>query len=151
MGYTMGKTIALKITEKEDQIIQQLNRQGITNSELLRTALRQYFRQLYESTSHHLVQAGVVEVDEHSIPPIQDSLEEVKEELIELREQTKRTKEQIEDDILNLHKQLYQLTQSRNIITQMGDPFKDTLENDIHDEVDEFLKKRSIQEDLLRK
>ncbi len=147
----MGKTIALKITEKEDQIIQQLNRQGITNSELLRTALRQYFRHLYESTSQHLQEAGVVEVDEHSIPPIQDSLEEVKEELIELREQTKRTKEQIERDILNLHKQLSQLAQTSQVTTQRRDPFKDTFENDIHDEVDEFLKKRSNQGDRIRK
>jgi len=147
----MGKTIALKITEKEDQIIQQLNRQGITNSELLRTALRQYFKHLYETTSQHLEQAGVVEIDEHSIPPIQDSLEEVKEELIELREQTKRTKQQIESDICNLHTQLAQLSQSSHVATRMSDPFKDTYENDIHSEVDEFLKRRSICEDTLKK
>jgi len=39
----LGKVIALKLTDKEERIINRLNHEGISNSELIRDALWHYF------------------------------------------------------------------------------------------------------------
>jgi gas vesicle protein len=151
MGSAMGKTIALKLTEKEDQIIRQLNKQGISNSELLRTALRQYFEYLHESISQYHQEERIPQINESNLPTIRESLEGLKEEVVGLREQTKRTKEQIESDIVNLQNQLHQLSISTLVTKQTREPIKAIIGNDIHNEIDEFLKKRLYLEDLWRR
>ena len=47
----MGKTIALKLSKKEEQIITQFNKKGMTNSDLLRSALRLYVQNIPEFSS----------------------------------------------------------------------------------------------------
>ena len=151
MGFAMGRTIALKLTEKEDQIVTQLNKQGVSNSELLRNALRQYFEYLQESTAPEQQEKNTIQSDGQSIPTVHESFEGLKQELEGLREQTKKTKEQIESDIGSLEKQLHQLSVSGLVTTQMRVPMKVPVVKDIHNEVDEFLKSRSHRVDLWRK
>jgi uncharacterized phage infection (PIP) family protein YhgE len=151
MGSTMSKTIALKLSEKEDQIVKQLNKQGITNSELLRNALRQYFEYLHESIAQEFEKESITQLDEHNLSTFHESFEGLKGELEELREQTKKTKEQIENNIVNLQNQLHQLSRTSQVIKQTREPTKANIVTDIHYEVDEFLKKGSHRDDLLRK
>lgn len=50
-GIRMGKTIALKLSKKEEQLITQCNEKGMTNSDLLWSALRHYFQDRCEVPS----------------------------------------------------------------------------------------------------
>jgi hypothetical protein len=151
MGFAMGRTIALKLTEKEDQIVTQLNKQGVTNSELLRNALRQYFEYLQESISSEQQEKNPIQRDRESILPVHESFEGLKLELEGLQVQTKKTKEQIESDIGSLQKQIHQLSIPEPVTKQVRAPMKITVVKDIHNEVDEFLKNRSHRSDLWKK
>jgi hypothetical protein len=147
----MGRTIALKLTEKEDQIVTQMNKQGISNSELLRNALRQYVESLQQPTDQEHQEKSVAQINENEIPIVQESFEGLKQELEVLRDQTKKTKEQIDIDMGILQRQLYQLSMTRLVTKQAKEHLQRPVIADIHTEVDEFLKKRSLQGTLWRK
>jgi hypothetical protein len=147
----MGKTIALKLSEKEDQIITQINKQGISNSELLRNALRQYFEYLQESLDPDSQQRSTLRSEEPISVAVQESFEGLKQDVQALREQTKKTQQQIEQDIAKLQSQLQQLTIKNNTMVKTSGPNGSTIAVNVHHEVDEFLKKRSQQNDLWRK
>jgi len=149
MGSAMGRTIALKLTEKEDQIVTQMNKQGMSNSELLRNALRQYFESLQQITGEDHPEKSVTQISENDLPVVQESFEGLKQELEDLREHTKKTKEQIDIDMGILQKQLLQLSMTRLVTKQTKE--RQPSVRDIHSEVDEFLKKRSHQTELWKK
>lgn len=147
-GSAMGRTIALKLSEKEEKIITQLNKQGISNSELLRNSLRYYFEFLHESTSQDTQEKSILLGEEKVASGSHESIDELKQEIHELRKLTKKTQEQLESDIGKLHRQLYHLSIISPISKQIRSPLNIEVISDIHHEVDEFLQKRSQRLEL---
>jgi 3-oxoacyl-ACP reductase-like protein len=70
------------------------------------------------------------------------SLEGLKLEMQELRQQMKDKQEQIEIDVETLQRQLDHLPITGSISKQISTPVKIKATSDIHHEVDDFLKKR---------
>ncbi len=147
-GFTMRRTIALKLSEEEDQIVTQLNKKGVSNSELLRNALRQYFELIHESPFQDDQLKSSLHMEEHSNMGFHKSLEGLKQEMQELRNQMKKTQVQVESDVMILQRQMYQRPITNQISKQISVPVKVNAVFDIHHEVDEFLKKRSQRTDL---
>jgi hypothetical protein len=135
----MSRTIAVKISEKEEQIITHLNRQGISNSEILRTALHHYFELLHQPIPEDKPEKDIL------------SLMELKDEMQLLQEQTRRSQEQLEHEIGKLHRQLYQLTADPNVVPRVSLLGKRERIGDIHREVDEFLRTITQQVKMGRK
>ena len=76
----MGKTIGLKLNDKEERIVGQLTREGISHSELLRDALWQYFStpgKPVNQTKHDEVNIGLESVN----PIARDYINHLKEEI----------------------------------------------------------------------
>jgi len=144
----MGRTIALKLSEKEEKIVTQLNKQGISNSELLRNSLRYYFEFIHESTSQDTQEKRILHGEEKVASGSHESIDELKQEIHELRKLTKKTQEQLESDIGKLHRQLYLLSSISPISKQMRSPLNIEVISDIHHEVDEFLQKQSQRLEL---
>jgi hypothetical protein len=141
-GSAMGRTIGLKLSEKEEKIVTQLNKQGISNSELLRNSLRHYFEFLHESTSQDTQEKSILHTGEKVVFGPHESIGELKLEIHELRQLTKKTQEQLESDIGKLHRQLYELSIQSLVSKQIVSPLKIEVISDIHHEVDDFLQKR---------
>ena len=150
-GFAMRRTIALKLSEEEDQIVTQLNKQGVSNSELLRNALRQYFEYIHESPSQDYQLKSSLSMEEPTNTGFNDSFKGLKQEMQELREQMKITQVQVESDVMTLQRQMYQLPITSQISKQISAPVKVKAVSDIHHEVDEFLKKRSQRMDVWKK
>jgi hypothetical protein len=150
-GCAMGKTIALKLSEKEDQIVTQINKQGISNSELLRSALRRYFEYLERSIDSANQEKNTICLEEQIPSVIQEGFEGLKHDVQALREQTKRTQEQIENDIIKLQKQLQALSGKEHSTMQGTGQTSVKIAPNVHREVDEFLKKRSQRVDVFKK
>lgn len=147
-GFAMHRTIALKLSEEEDQIVTQLNKQGVSNSELLRNALRQYFEYIHESPSQNYQLQSSLSMEEHTNTGFSESFKGLKLEMQELREQMKKTQDLVEIDVMTLQRQLDQLPITGLISKQISAPVKVKIASDIHHEVDEFLKKQSQRMDL---
>lgn len=147
----MRRTIALKLSEEEDQIVTQLNKKGVSNSELLRNALRQYFELIHESQCEDDQLKSSLHMQEHTTTGFNDSFKGLKQEMQELREQMKITQVQVESDVMTLQRQMYQLPITGQISKQISAPVKVKAVSDIHHEVDEFLKKRLQRMDLWKK
>jgi hypothetical protein len=144
----MHRTIALKLSEEEDQIVTQLNKKGVSNSELLRTALRQYFELIHESPFQDDQLKSSLHTEEHTNMGFNDSFKGLKQEMQELREQLKKTQVQVESDVMILKRQMYQQPIASQIFKQISAPVKVKAISDIHHEVDEFLKRRSQRMDV---
>jgi len=147
-GLAMRRTIALKLSEEEDQIVTQLNKKGVSNSELLRNALRQYFEYIHESPFQDYQLKPSLSMEEPTNTGFNESFEGLKLEMQELREQMKKTQELVEIDVMTLQRQLDQLPITGPISNQISAPVKVKAVSDIHHEVDEFLKKQSQRMDL---
>lgn len=135
----MSRTIAVKISEQEEQIITHLNRQGINNSEILRNALHHYFELLHQPIPEDKPEKNML------------SLMELKNEMHVLQEQTRRSQEQFKHEIAKLHRQLYQLTADPSVFLRASSLGKPEWSTDIHKEIDEFLQKQAHQEKMCRK
>lgn len=150
MGCNMGKTVALKLTEKEEQIITHLNKQGMSNSEVLRSALHQFFKTI-ENPCKEIVTENKTFPQEDTDTPTVTSLRMLNQEVQELKEQTKRSQDKLESEIAHLQRTTYKMSMLNPSIHRITDPFRMSVVTDIHHEVDEFLKKRNEQKDLLIK
>ena len=150
-GFTMHRTIALKLSEEEDQIVTQLNKKGVSNSELLRNALRQYFELIHESPFQDDQLKSSLHMEGHTNTGFNESIEGLKQEMQELREQMKKTQMQVESDVMILQRQMYQLPITSQISKEISAPVNVKTVSDIHHEVDEFLKKRLQRMDLWKK
>jgi gas vesicle protein len=139
----MGKTIALKLSEKEEQIITQLNKQGMSNSKLLRNALYQYFEHIHVSSIEDIQMKNTFVKEENTQTEFSDSFKELKQEMQELREQVKKTQKQVENNVRTLQRQLYLFTVTAPISQQIPSPVKRDIVRDIHQQVDEFLNNQS--------
>lgn len=146
----MGKTIGLKLTEKEERIVSQLTREGISHSELLREALWNYFSPK-ENTIDQFVQVDEKEEKEDEVvslspqiinPIIADYIEHLKSEIDKLREENFRLQEQIRNEVTRLRGQLHRLSVSSETSRSFSNGEIKSI-SDISDEVDNLLKKES--------
>src|SRR4030042_945308 len=110
-GMPMGRTIAMKLTDKEERIVNRLNRAGVSNSELLRDALWQYFKTITDEED--LPETHTVHQPGGTISPVaQEYITHLKDEIQQLRDQNISFQRQIGEEISRLHHQLYRI--SRN-------------------------------------
>lgn len=137
----MGKTIALKLTKKEEQIIAELNKLGLTNSDLLRNALREYLAYIHESSSEDKELKNIFIKQEDKQIRLFDTFKELKQDIQQLQEEMKKTQKQFENDMTLLQRRLYLLSVDHPIAAQHSVSGKEQSVHDIHQEVDEFLKK----------
>lgn len=135
----MGKTIALKLSKKEEQIITQFNKKGMTNSDLLRSALRHYVQNIPEFSSEDTQMKNIFVKQETIQSDFFDSVKELKSELQVLQGQLERTQKQVESEIKTLQRQLYLLTATTSSARQSCSSVKIDIARDIHQQVDEFL------------
>lgn len=138
----MGKTIALKLTEKEEKIVAQFNKQGVSNSNLIRNALRHYIITRPEYSSIDSQMKNVFIKDENEQTTFSKSLIELKQEIIQLREQMKKTQKQVESNVMAFQRRLYLLSLSTPLSQQIPTPIKLDIVQEIHQQVDEFLNNR---------
>jgi hypothetical protein len=141
-GCTMGRTIALKLSEKEDEIVTQFNKLGMSNSELLRAALRQYFEQCNMASNPDHQIKNIFPSEENIHTDVSGPFNGLKQEVQDLQEQMKRTENQIEHNITKLQRQIDLLLTMDPFLEQVSSAMKFDVINDIHHEIDEFLKKR---------
>jgi hypothetical protein len=140
----MGKTIALKLSENENQIITQLNNQGVCNSDLLRSALRQYFESLQNSLSQEQQGKNMSDIHQVAERPQADLLCVMKNEIRALQEQIKHDREQTEKHIKSLESQLVQATH-HTFPTKLIIQRHHEIPSNVDQQVDEFLKNRPKQ------
>src|SRR4030042_916556 len=141
-GICMGKTIALKLSKREEQVIAQFNKQGMTNSELLRSALRQYVQNMPEFSSDDALIKNIFVKQEDVQTDFFDSVEELKSDMQGLQEQLVNTQKKVESEMKTLQRQFYLLTAASS---SQEDPSSVKLDiaRDIHQQVDEFLYKQT--------
>jgi len=135
----MGKTIALKLSKKEEQIITQFNKMGMTNSDLLRSALRVYVQNTPEFSSEDVQMKNIFVKQETVQSDFFDSVVQLKSELQVLQGQLERTQKQVESEMKTLQRQLYLLTATTSSTEQSCSSVKIDIARDIHQQVDEFL------------
>jgi hypothetical protein len=143
----MGKTIALKLSKKEEQVITQFNEKGMTNSQLLRSALRHYVQNIPEFSSDNAEMKTIFIKQENIQTDFLDSVKELKLEMQALQEQFEKTQRQVESEMKALQRQLGLLT----VIVPSPDKCVSSMNidiaGDIHQQVDEFLYKQSKRND----
>lgn len=137
----MGKTIALKLTKKEEQIVADLNKIGLSNSDLLRNALRQYLSYIHESPTEDKELKNIFIKQEDKQIRLFETFKELKQEMQQLREEIKKTEKQFENDVTLLQRRLYMLSVGHTPVGQDSTSYKGIIARDIHQEVDEFLQK----------
>ena len=138
----MGRTIALKLSPTEEQIVRQLNKQGMTNSELLRNALRQYFEYLHQTTALGASEKPDSEVHDNRGIVFQDSLRNIINEVEEIRNSLQKTQEEMYHETEKIHQTLSELCIDATVTQTTSSLLKNEMFQDIHDEVDNFLEQR---------
>ena len=136
----MGKTIALKLSKKDEQVISQLNKMGMTNSDVLRSALRLYVQSTPEFFSDDGQIKEVFVKQEQIRSDIVDSVEELKKEMQGLQDQMERTQRLVENEMKSLQRQFFLLTAEASSAEQGFSSVKFDIACDIHQEIDAFLK-----------
>jgi hypothetical protein len=145
----LGKVIALKLTDKEERIINKLNEEGISNSELIRDALWYYFRTVNDDMNPQ-----VNPVNQKVNPEVNHSSQEkndkifyeyifrLKNEINQLREESNKFQKNFQEEIRNIHSlfdeglSAVNLTKKEPIIRKENDFY------DVHNAIDEFLRKK---------
>lgn len=140
----MGKTIALKLTKDEEQIIAQFNKQGITNSELLRSALRLYFNHIHGLSDNAQIK-NIFLRNEPKYADFSVTLGDLKHEMLQLREQMKETQKQVENTLAAFQRRLYLVSVKDPLSHQIPLPLKLDIIYDIHQQVDDFLNKEFLK------
>jgi len=128
----MGKVISLKLNKREKRIIERLNQEGITNSDLIRNALWYYFTSVNESDN---------EVDAFNEESLYQSLHHLKDEVNFLREQNSKIKYEFSEEIKRLKNKL---GKDSLIIDLKEDDIspREQYASDIRKNIDKILKKR---------
>jgi GTP-binding protein EngB required for normal cell division len=142
-GIYMGKTIALKLSKKEEQFLTQINNKGMTNSELLRSALRQYFQNMQEFSSDGVIMKSVFVKQENVSEDVFDLVQQLKSDMQVLQGQLEKIQKQVDSDVRTLQRQLLLLASSAPSVQQVFSSVKRDIVHDIHQQVDEFLCKQT--------
>ncbi len=147
----MGRTIALKLSPKEEQIVRQLNKQGMTNSELLRNALRQYFEFLHQTTG--LIAAENTTLGSHEEVGVvfEDSLRNIINDVEEIRSSLQKTQDEMHHETERIQQTLSELWVD-TAVTQGSPPVPKTeMFKDVHEEIDSFLQHHVQQGETWKK
>jgi uncharacterized protein (UPF0332 family) len=147
----MGKTIALKLSPKEEQIVAQLNKQGMTNSELLRNALRQYFEYLHQTTALIAGEKVTSEVHEGIGVVFEDSLRNIINDVEEIRSSLQKTQEEMHHETERIHQTLSELCIDATVNQGSSSLPKTEMFKDVHDEIDTFLQHHTKIGDIWKK
>jgi len=151
-GTCMGKTIALKLSKKEELLIAEWNKKGMTNSDILRSALRHYFEDICDESSGNTEMKNVFIKQEKIQADVVDSLKQLQGEVHVLEEQVRCTQQQVENNIQTLQRQLYLLSTTDATSQEVPVSVKSDIARNIHQQVDEFLtmkaQKNSIIEEM---
>jgi metal-responsive CopG/Arc/MetJ family transcriptional regulator len=145
----MGKTIALKLTKKEEQFIADINSRGITNSELLRLALRQYIESMPEFSSEGSSMRTMFVKQDHVSTDVFETVQQLKSEMQRVHCQLEQIQKQVQDDVQMLHQRLGRLspeTSNNPACASTMQQGEGTL-YEIHHQIDEFLEKHPLQGD----
>ncbi len=138
-GIGMGKTIALKLSKREELVVEQFNKKGMTNSELLRSALRQYVQSVPEFSSEDAQMKNAFVKQDVVQPDFFVSIQELRSEMQALQGQMERTQKQVEGEMRTLQRQLYLLTTPSSGSEEKTSSVKGEIACDIHRQIDEFL------------
>ena len=138
----MGRTIALKLSQEEEKIVAQLNKQGMTKSELLRNALRQYIEYLHQTTALNTMDKNMSFSKDNSSVMFQDSLRNIINEVEELRSALKKTQDEMQNEKAMIHQTISEFCVDATVTRQKPISNKTEVLEDIHREVDEFLEQR---------
>lgn len=144
----MGKTIALKISKKEEQVIAQLNKMGMTNSDVLRSALHLFVQNAPELFSDAGQMKEMFVKQETIRSDVVESVEMLKKEMLVLQEQMERTRHQVENEMKTLQRQFSLLTSDASSVEQVCSSMKSDSAGDIHQQIDEFLKSQTPKNGL---
>jgi phosphoenolpyruvate-protein kinase (PTS system EI component) len=144
-GINMGKTIALKLTKKEEQFISEVNSKGMTNSELLRSALRQYVQSMQEVSSEGSQMKNIFVKQENVSADFLDIVQQLKSDMQVVQGQLERIQKQVENDVQTLQQQLSLLTSNAPNIAQCTSSEKQENLYDVHQQIDQFLCKQTHQ------
>jgi energy-coupling factor transporter ATP-binding protein EcfA2 len=144
----MGRTIALKLSPTEEQIVRQLNKQGMTNSELLRNALRQYFEFLHQTTGLIAAEKSTSEVHDDAGVVFQDSLRNIINDVEEIRRSLQKTQDEMHQETERIQQTLSELSIDATVNQDNSSLSKIETFKDVHDEIDTFLEHHTKQSDI---
>jgi hypothetical protein len=148
----MGKTIALKLTKKEEQFISQINSKGMTNSELLRSALHEYVQNMQEFSSDGTQMRNIFVKQENVSADFFDAVQQLKNDMKTVQSQLESLQKQVESDVQTLQSQLVLLSSNAPRLQQGFSSMKKDIVHEVHQQVDEFLSKQTqkngLQEDM---
>ena len=139
----MGKTIALKLTHQEEQVVHEFNNLGVSNSELLRNALWMFL----ESKKQTFTQGEQPILDQsHSLtqidPLIQDYIRYLKEENEELHEENNVLHQQLRESITAISQKISRISTDIEHSQGIMDHCNEEPLQNIHDRIDAVLDKR---------
>lgn len=135
----MGKTIALKLTKKEEKIVSQWNKKGLTNSDLLRTALRHYVENICDVSLEDPLMKDIFVKQNHSSIDFSKALRELTVQMHALKEQVKMSQQQVENELKRVHRQVSLLTTDTPTSEQLPDSVKFETLHAVHQQIDELL------------
>lgn len=145
----MGKTIALKLTKKEEQFIADVNRKGITNSELLRLALRQYVESMPEFSSEGSSLKSMFVKQDQVSADVFEMVQQLKSEVQVVQCQLERIQKQVQDDVQTLQQQVVRLSTNAPNSPPCASAMKHDSGNlyEIHHQIDDFLGKHQVSQE----
>lgn len=137
----MGKVISLKLTKQEERIVRRLNKEGVTNSELLRAALWDYFNPskktpVKEEKNTNTLDEEIKSKYEQDKQFFYDTLYRLNNEVTFLRKQNTELKEEFSEEITRLRKQMSGDNKSfypKRSETNSGEKYKFDVRKDIDD------------------
>lgn len=137
----MGKVISLKLKKKEERIINRLNQEGITNSDLMREALWYYFTTINDDVNPNINPVYREENDKF----FHENILRLKNEVNILREENNKIQKVFQEEIKNIYKLFDKDLPAVNLTKK--EPFigKEKHFSDFHAQIDEFLRKKETQ------
>ena len=134
----MGKTIALKLTKKEEKIVSQWNKRGLTNSDLLRSALRHYVENICDVSLEDPLMKDIFVKQNHSSVDFSEVLKEVAVQMQVLKEQVKISQQQVENALKRVQKQVSLLAPDIPTSEYLSGAVKFDVLHAVHQQVDEL-------------
>jgi hypothetical protein len=125
----------------------------MTNSELLRNALRQYFEYLHQTTG--LIAAGEKTTsearDDDAGVVFQDSLRNIINDVEEIRSSLQKTQVEMHHETERIQQRLSELCIDATVNHGSLSLPKTEMFRDVHDEIDTFLQHQTRQGDIWKK
>ena len=133
----MGKVISLKLNKREERIVRRLNQEGITNSDLLRSALWHYFEPA-DYSADSIKKSSYYDKSDIA----NGSLYSLKEEVSQLRENHDKIQEEFSREIDILREHISQSTPVTQYTKSNDLTPREKYVMAVHDNIDNVLKKK---------